>query len=181
MKNLAIIVAAFFISTTVFSQELDLGIKLGSNFASIIDAQTIGRGSWLTRKGFQAGAFAGIKFSEKTAIQLDVLYSQQGASFDASDFELSYVNLPLVFKYYLAGGLHLQVGPQFGILVDDNVKEFLTEAAQSSDVSGIIGLGYDLPFGLRVDGRYNIGFTEVLKDLSGKNSVVTLAVGFSFL
>ena len=39
MKNLAIIVAAFFISTTLFSQELDLGIKLGSNFASISDAQ----------------------------------------------------------------------------------------------------------------------------------------------
>ena len=111
------------------------------------------------------------------------LYSQQGAAFDASDFELSYVNLPLVFKYYLAGGLNLQVGPQFGILVDDNVKELYTEVvqAQSSDVSGIIGLGYDLPFGLRVDGRYNFGFTDVLKDLSGKNSVVTLAVGFSFL
>ena len=179
MKNLAIIVAAFFISTTVFSQELDLGIKIGSNFASISDAQ---QGSSL-RTGFQAGAFAGIKFSEKTAIQLDVLYSQQGAAFDASDFELSYVNLPLVFKYYLAGGLHLQVGPQFGILVDDNVKELYTEVveAQSSDVSGIIGIGYDLPFGLRVDGRYNFGFTDVLKDLSGKNSVVTLAVGFSFL
>ena len=114
---------------------------------------------------------------------MDVLYSQQGAAFDASDFELSYVNLPLVFKYYLAGGLNLQVGPQFGILVDDNVKELYTEVvqAQSSDVSGIIGLGYDLPFGLRVDGRYNFGFTDVLKDLSGKNSVVTLAVGFSFL
>ena len=179
MKNLTIIVAAFFISTTVFSQELDLGIKLGSNFASISDAQ---QGS-SSRTGFQAGAFAGIKFSEKTAIQLDVLYSQQGAAFDASDFELSYVNLPLVFKYYLVGGLHLQAGPQFGILVDDNVKELYTEVveAQSSDVSGIIGVGYDLPFGLRIDGRYNFGFTDVLKDISGKNSVVTLAVGFSFL
>ena len=47
--------------------------------------------------------------------------------------------------------------------------------------SGILGVGYDLPFGLRVDGRYNFGFTDVLKDISGKNSVVTLAVGFSFL
>ena len=179
MKNLAVMVAAFFISTTVFSQELDLGIKLGSNFASISHAK---EGS-STRTGIQAGFFAGIKFNDKVGISLDVLYSQQGADFDAGAFDLTYVNLPFVVKYYLVGGLNLQVGPQFGILVDDNVKELYTEVvqAQSSDVSGIIGLGYDLPFGLRVDGRYNIGFTEVLKDLSGKNSVVTLAVGFSFL
>lgn len=179
MKNLAIIVAAFFISTTVFSQELDLGIKLGSNFASISGAQ---QGS-SSRTGFQAGAFAGIKFSEKTAIQLDVLYSQQGADFDIAAFELSYVSLPLVFKYYVAGGLNLQAGPQFGILVDDNIKELYTEVveAQTSDVSGIIGLGYDLPFGLRLDGRYNFGFTDVLKSIDGKNSVVSIAVGFSFM
>ena len=179
LKNFATIVAAFFISTTVFSQELDLGIKLGSNFASISGAQ---QGS-SSRTGIQAGLFAGIKFNDKVGISLDVLYSQQGADFDVSDFELTYVNLPLVFKYYLVGGLHLQAGPQFGILVDDNVKELYTEVveAQSSDVSGIIGVGYDLPFGLRVDGRYNFGLTDVLKDLSGKNSVVTLAVGFSFL
>lgn len=179
MKNLAIIVAAFFISTTVFSQELDLGIKLGSNFASISGAQ---QGS-SSRTGFQAGAFAGIKFSEKTAIQLDVLYSQQGADFDIAAFELSYVSLPLVFKYYVAGGLNLQAGPQFGILVDDKIKELYTEVveAQTSDVSGIIGLGYDLPFGLRLDGRYNFGFTDVLKSIDGKNSVVSIAVGFSFM
>jgi hypothetical protein len=179
LKNLAIIVAAFFISTTVFSQELDLGIKLGSNFASISGAQ---QGS-SSRTGFQAGAFAGIKFSEKTAIQLDVLYSQQGADFDIAAFELSYVSLPLVFKYYVAGGLNLQAGPQFGILVDDNIKELYTEVveAQTSDVSGIIGLGYDLPFGLRLDGRYNFGFTDVLKSIDGKNSVVSIAVGFSFM
>jgi len=91
MKNLVIMVAAFFISTTVFSQELDLGIKLGSNFASISHAK---EGS-STRTGIQAGFFAGIKFNDKVGVNLDVLYSQQGADFDAGAFDLTYVNLPI--------------------------------------------------------------------------------------
>ena len=73
-------VAAFFISTTVFSQELDLGIKLGSNFASISHAQ---QGS-SSRTGFQAGAFAGIKFSDKAAISHWMSYTLSKAQhFDA--------------------------------------------------------------------------------------------------
>ncbi len=179
MKNLALIVAAFFISTTVFSQELDLGIKLGSNFASISDAQ---QGS-STRTGIQAGIFGGVKFNDKIAIKLDVLYSQQGADFDAGTFDLTYVNLPFVLKYYLVSGLHIQAGPQFGILVDDSIKDLYEEIveAETSDISGIIGVGYDLPLGLRVEGRYNFGLTDILEDSNIKNSVLTLSVGFSFL
>ena len=179
MKNLTIIAAAFFISTTVFSQELDLGIKLGSNFASISDAKQDSS----TRTGIQAGIFAGIKFNDKVGINLDVLYSQQGADFDAGAFDLTYVNLPVIFKYYLVGGLHLQGGPQFGILVDDSIIDLYEEIveAETSDISGIIGVGYDLPLGLRVEGRYNFGLTDILEDSNIKNSVLTLSVGFSFL
>ena len=184
MKNLAIIVAAFFISTTVFSQELDLGIKLGSNFASISGAQ---KGS-SSRIGIQAGLFAGIKFNDKVGINLDVLYSQQGADFNAGAFDLSYVNLPLVLKYYLVSGLNIQIGPQFGVLIDESLSETLTSDYKEiveSQISGIIGVGYDLPFGLRIDGRYNFGLTDISKSVAEnegiKNSVFTLAVGFAFL
>ena len=104
MKNLAIIVAAFFMSTTVSSQELDLGIKLGSNFASISNAK---EGS-STRTGIQAGLFAGIKFNDKVGINLDVLYSQQGADFDAGAFDLTLCKSPSCFKYLSCWGLHIQ-------------------------------------------------------------------------
>tara|TARA_B110000977_G_scaffold162257_1_gene207585 strand:+ start:165 stop:743 length:579 start_codon:yes stop_codon:yes gene_type:complete len=184
MKNLVVMVAAFFISTTVFSQELDLGIKLGSNFASISHAK---EGS-STRTGIQAGFFAGIKFNDKVGISLDVLYSQQGADFNAGAFDLTYVNLPFVVKYYLVGGLHIQAGPQFGVLIDESLSETLTNEYKEiveSEISGIIGIGYDLPFGLRIDGRYNFGLTDISKPEVGnkgiKNSVFTVAVGFAFL
>ena len=184
LKNLIVLVVAFFISTSMYSQELDLGIKLGSNFASISDAKQDSS----TRTGIQAGIFAGIKFNDKVGINLDVLYSQQGADFDAGAFDLTYVNLPFVLKYYLVGGLHLQAGPQFGVLIDESLTEIIDDDYKEiveSEISGIIGIGYDLPFGLRIDGRYNFGLTDISKsedeNKGVKNSVFTIAVGFAFL
>lgn len=184
MKKNILLVFALIFSVIGFSQELDLGIKAGINFASLSDVE----GGLSNKSGFQAGAFAGVKFSEKLGLQADLLFSQQGATFNAEDFDLTYVNVPIVLKYYVYKGLNIQAGPQFGFIVDDNIKEltFGGREAETTDVSGVVGLGYDLPFGLRVDGRYNFGLTDVLKDAgvnttNGKNEVISIAVGYSFL
>ena len=182
MKRTLFILAFFFATYSGFSQGLDLGVKAGANFANITDAS-----NFESKTGFLAGVFLGIKFNDKIAIQPELLYSQQGADFDFGEFDLSYVNVPVVLKYYLVQGLNIQVGPQFGFVVDDkisfdNIAEGAEEAydANSFDTSGVVGLGYDFPFGIRVDARYNFGLTEV-SDNGGKNSVVSLALGFSFL
>src|SRR5699024_12002547 len=114
-------------------------------------------------------AFAAVKF-QKVAVQADLLYSQQGAKFKFGKFDLDYVNVPIVVKYYLIQGLNVQAGPQFGFLVNDDVS---AGEAKDMDISGVAGLGYDLPFGIRVDARYNFGFTDVSKVAGGggKNSV----------
>lgn len=181
MKKLIVAAFTLFLGTTAFSQSIDLGIKAGANFASITDASGLSN-----KTGFHAGIFGGIKFSEKLGIQADLLYSQQGAKFDGGEFDLTYVNVPVVLKYYLFQGLNLQAGPQFGFVVDDNVKEVFNNVAEAkkSDVSGVVGAGYDLPMGLRVDARYNFGLTEIIDgagDVKSKNSVVSIALGYSFL
>jgi len=176
MKKLIFLVATSFFTMSMFSQELDLGVKAGANFATDVTDSS-------SKTGFHAGVFVGLKMSDKIGIQADLLYSQQGAKIDGGEFDLTYVNVPVVLKYYLVQGLNIQVGLQFGFVVDDNIKEVfsgITEA-ESSDVSGIVGLGYDLPMGLRLDGRYNFGLTDVVKDEKGKNSVISLAIGYSFL
>lgn len=107
---------ALFMGATAFSQNLDLGIKAGANFANISDVNDLS-----SKTGFQAGIFAGIKFTDKVGIQADVLYSQQGAEFDYGKFDLNYVNVPVVLKYYLVQGLNIQAGPQFGFILDDDI------------------------------------------------------------
>ncbi|MAP81197.1 MAG: outer membrane channel superfamily protein [Aequorivita sp.] len=182
MKKLIVALTALIMSTTAFAQGIDLGIKAGANFAKISDVSDLS-----SKTGFQAGVFAGVKFTEKVAIQADLLYSQQGAEFDYGKFDLNYVNVPIVLKYYLVQGLNVQVGPQFGFILDDEIYEEsiggvrFEENAEKSDVSGIVGAGYDFPFGVRVDARYNFGFTDVLENNDSKNNVFSIALGYSFL
>lgn len=175
---------AIFMGTTAFSQGIDLGIKAGANFANISDVSNLSN-----KTGFQAGVFAGIKFSDKIGIQADMLYSQQGAEFDGGEFDLTYINVPVVLKYYIIQGLNIQAGPQFGFVVDDKISLDVfgdigrKAKAEDFDLSGVIGAGYDFPLGIRVDARYNFGLTDVSKQegFEGKNNVFSLALGYSFL
>lgn len=182
MKKIIVAVIALFIGTTAFSQSIDLGIKAGMNFASITDASNLSN-----KTGFQAGVFGGIKFTDKVGIQADILYSQQGAKFDFGKFDLDYINIPIVLKYYLVQGLNLQAGPQFGFVVKDDIETdnngggSTKFSAENADVSGVVGAGYDFPLGLRVDARYNFGLTEIVDGAKSKNSVISLALGYSFL
>ena len=173
MKRLSIILFSLLFSVTTYSQGVDFGIKFGANFANISDASGLDN-----KTGFHAGAFAALKFNDKVALQGELLYSQQGAKFSPGDFNLDYVNVPVIVKYYLVQGLNIQLGPQFGFLVDDNIN---AGDAEGVDFSAVMGVGYDLPFGLRIDGRYNLGLTDVVKNDNGKNQVFSLALGYSFL
>lgn len=180
MKRTLIVILVSFLALNTYSQGIDLGVKAGMNFATINDASV----SLDNRTGFHAGVFLALKFNDKVAIQPEMLYSQQGAEFDLGKFNLDYVNFPVVLKYYLVKGLNIQVGPQLGFVVNDEIS-FAGIAgdaeAEKFDVGGIIGAGVDMPFGLRLDARYNIGFSEVSKDAEGKNSVFSLSLGYSFL
>ena len=184
MKKLIIGMVLALIGTTVSAQGIDFGIKAGVNFASISDAQGLDLDS---RTGIVVGAFAGAKFNDRIGIQADLLYSQQGAEFDAGEFNLDYINVPIVAKLYLLKGLHVQAGPQFGFVVNDEARIIDTITTDietnSFDLAGVVGLGYDIPLGLRLEGRYNFGLSDVPDEpnTSGKNSVVTLSVGYSFL
>lgn len=187
MRKLFFITLIGFLGVGVSTaQEVDLGLKVGANFADFSDVKGLDMSN---KTGFQIGAFAAIRMGN-VAIQPELLYSQQGAKFNHDKIELDYVNVPVMIKYYLVQGLNLQVGPQFGFIVNDNIGKVFDGIqsgveANNFDVSGLVGVGLDLPFGIRLDGRYNFGFGDAIKsdfgDTSAKNSVFTLSVGYSFL
>jgi len=175
MKKVIAVVMFLFMGTTMFSQGIDLGIKAGANFSTLSDVVGVSN-----KTGFHAGLFGAVKFNSKIALQAELLYSQQGAKWDFGEFDLNYMNVPVFIKYYLIQGLSVQIGPQFGFIIDDKVTN---AEINKSDISGILGLGYDFPLGIRIDARYNLGFSDVQKgdNVEGKNSVFSLALGYSFL
>lgn len=186
MKKLWIVTLIGLMSTIGYGQGIDFGIKAGVNFATLTDATGLDN-----RTGFVGGIFVGGKLGDKLGIQADLLYSQQGGEFNAGDFDLNYVNVPVVLKYFVTDKLHIHGGPQFGILIDDNAQTVIGQTinkigTNDTDISGIIGVGLDLPLGIRADARYNFGLTDVpdapeLGLTKGKNSVITLSLGYSFL
>jgi len=178
MKKLILIVFTSMICTSLSAQGLDFGIKAGANFTSLSDAT-----GFSDKTGFVFGVFAGAKFGESVGIQADLLYSQQGATFNRKDIDLNYLNIPVVLKYYLTESINVQGGPQFGFVVNDNYKEITNnlKEAESFDLMGVVGIGLELPLGIRASGRYHFGLTEIDKENNRKNSVITLALGYSFL
>jgi hypothetical protein len=181
MKKFFLVVVGLFFSLSVFSQQgFELGVKGGVNFATLQDAS-----GFSNKTGFVLGGFIGGKIAEDWGVQLDVLYSQQGAEFDLGTFDTDYINIPVVLEFYLAKRIQIHAGPQFGFLVDNQTQTVAGNIisdiqTNTTDISGVVGVGLDLPLNLRVEGRYNFGFTDVPEDFDARNSVVTLSLGLSF-
>jgi len=174
MKKLILGIFVSFFAFSMQAQKIDLGVKLGANFSNMSDVSGV---KLKNKTGLVAGAFVAIG-TDKFAVQPELLYSQQGAKTDLGNFDLDYVNVPIMFKYYLVGNLlNVQVGPQFGFLTSQSLKDQVD--TKDFDFSGAAGLGLDLPLGFRVDARYNFGLTKVAED--SKTGVFSLAVGYSFL
>ena len=191
----------FFASMSVasFAQaQFALGIKGGPNFASIDTRASAGE-NYRSRTGFHGGAFALIKLT-KIGIQPEFIYSKQGTKFklNTQDYEANYdyFNVPIVFKLYTIGGINLQAGPQFGFLsgVDGqavkvengqtNVFDVAKEHYKSSDLSLVLGAGWDLPFGLTLDARYNLGLSRIQDNPqleATKNQVWQVSVGYKII
>ena len=200
MKNKISILAlaiGLLLSNEAFSQVLAIGLKAGANFSNIDGSKSVAE-NYKGKAGFHGGAFVLFKVA-KIGIQPEVLFSKQGSSYkiNTESFEANYdyLNVPVIIKIYLPVGLNFQVGPQFGFLTSGDVEAFATGTQTKSsyaakdlydgaDLSVAVGLGWDLPFGLTIDARYNFG---VKKNTNGsttaeapdfKNQVIQLSVGY---
>ena len=185
MKKLTLIsLLLIAIPVASFGQGLDFGIKAGLNFSNLTDASNL-----YNRTGFVGGIFAGAKLSEKVGIQGDLLYSEQGADFDIGEFDLDYIIVPVVLKYYPVKRFNIHLGPQFGFLINDNTTIVIDEIVQDFkvndfDFAGVLGVGFDLPFGIRLEGRYIFGLTEVPSSTyfnNSRNQTFSLLAGISLL
>ncbi len=161
MKRLALL-SAVLVVLGVFQAygQIRFGVKGGLNWANT-DVTNINTDS---KTGFHGGLFLGAKMT-KVAVIADFLYSIRGwGGIGASD--LSYVDIPVMLKIYLVRGLHLELGPQFGVLLiaEDLDGVDIKDKLEASEISGAFGLGFDLPMGLGFGVRYIIGFTDVNKD-----------------
>jgi hypothetical protein len=200
-KSIVMSLGLLMISAMSFGQaQVAIGLKGGLNLSKLDISQGVSNAD--NRTGFHGGAFALIKITA-FAIQPEVLFSKQGSSYkvNTTNYEANYdyINVPIMLKFYLPAGLNLQAGPQFGFLSSSELINTATgvkdpqDAAklfsQKSDMAVSLGLGWDLPFGLTLDARYNIGLSDITVTPSAnpadvvdfKNKVIQISLGYKLI
>lgn len=209
MKNLFLAAIAVFTIGAASAQDMKFGAKAGLNLATLSGYE----GAKL-KFGYVVGGFAEFKVSDKFAIQPELLYSVQGASTSQSESfgsvtvsiesnqALSYLNIPVMGKYFVTDAFSLDFGPQVGILLSSvnkaditsntpalvpstSSEDTKTDKLSTVDFSFNVGAGYDVIENLTVGVRYGLGLTKVNKEsVAGfsdyKNAVTQISVAFKF-
>lgn len=168
--------------TNVNAQEIKFGAKGGLNFATISGDNTKGID---VVTSFNFGVVSEIPISDKFSFQPELMYSGQGYSFNDNTVALSYLNVPLMGKYYVTKGLSVEAGPQIGfLLAAKNEKTDVKDSFNTVDFGVNFGLGYKLENGLNFGVRYNLGLTDINNvdnsSFKNKNSVFQVSVGYFF-
>ncbi|KAA3439179.1 porin family protein [Rufibacter hautae] len=184
MKKFLSVAALFLFFALGAHAQTSLGLKGGLNVSTIripnVDIDP--------RLGVHFGGFASTPISSRFALQPEIVYSQQGVKANQYTYTYHYLNVPLIFKGTISGGLHLQVGPQFGILLAADRKEGrttldITDSRNRYDGAIALGLGYDVS-AWQISARYNLGLSDVRdgsdNGINHTNNVFQLSLGYKF-
>lgn len=190
MKKL-IFVSLVAVGLSANAQKISVGLKAGANITNF----TGGDFSEVTKKalvGFYGGAYLNFSLANTFFIQPEALIATQGAKFEdagqTESYKLTYVTVPVMFKYKSMGGFYLEAGPQVGFkisesLPDQTIKNF----AKNLDLSLAAGLGFQTSSGFGVGARYVAGLSKVGDfDASEgvnpdfKNSAIQVGIFYTF-
>ncbi len=206
MKKISLIIVMIFAFGFVNAQKAKFGLKAGLNIAN---ANISGDGIPKTKSvtSFQVGFFTEINISKKFAFQPELLYSMQGTNFDLpvevngsiyntnDTYKLSYINVPLMFKFYPEEKFYLEAGPQIGFLTSSKLEvEVIGYGSQTQDAKELfksvdfglnLGLGYNFSKRVTSNFRYNLGLSNIAETEPGdntkiKNSVISISLGYIF-
>jgi hypothetical protein len=189
MKMYAMVaLAAILMTATATAQHVNVGIKAGANFYNL---DTDGGVDFNSRTGFNAGLLGHIHLAPQLALQPEVVYSAQGASYTGSGVKtkinLDYINVPVLLQYMFDNGFRLQAGPQVGFLVSakqetNSVKTDIKKDLNTVDFGIGAGVGYvHPPSGFGVDARYNLGLSNINENDAVKSHNRGFQVGVFYL
>lgn len=168
----------------------NFGIKGGYNLAAVSFDEDSETGQ---RHGFHVGFYGESFFTESIALQVELLYSQQGYEIESNGGtftqKLDYINVPLMFKMYPDNNFFLEVGPQIGLAIsheeefDSNFDLFDTSQEfepNSFDWGVNFGGGFKTNSGVSLGVRYHLGLGDIYEEGNPKNRVWQFSVGFDF-
>ncbi|MBQ0907704.1 PorT family protein [Flavobacterium sp. F-328] len=187
MKKL--ILAAIVLCGTTMSmnaQSIKFGLKAGINYANQSGSGITVNSDNFDKEAitsYHAGLIAEINITEGFAIQPELLYSTQGATYKnaTEEFknELGYLSIPVLAKFKLSNALSLDLGPQASFLLSER-ENVDFKKSETFEFGAAAGLTVNLTKSIFLQGRYVAGLTEASRNAEIKNSVVQVSAGFKF-
>ncbi|KEO74664.1 porin family protein [Anditalea andensis] len=180
------------VRTPAADQQATFGIRGGVNFYNW-NGGDASLDSYTNRVGFHAGIYGNMFVTDRFSIEPGAYYSVKGSQNDDflnSRAVLSYIDVPILLRFYATDGLNIFAGPQGSILLGStfegdflgNTFQWDTDAVNNLDAGLVFGLGYNLPIGLNIQGSYDLGLTPVFKDSDANiyNRGFKISLGYSF-
>lgn len=196
MKKVILLVTAF-ISITAFSQEertTSSGARFG--FKGGLNYSTVTQGNFEEgldpRTSFYLGFVTEIPLvANAIYLQPEMVYSRQGFennyTFLGTNFneqyQIDYINFPVLLKLRAGNTLSFEVGPQFGFKINEKIVNQNSQIERNdinafdTAFAGGVSLNFDEFF---LSGRYTYSLNEIIKDSNSKNSVFQIGAGFRF-
>ena len=182
--TLVVIMTAFQVNAQV-KGDITFSALFGGNLSTITNSDDAD-----TKFGWDIGGEFGYMLTDEIGISLGIMNDLLGAKSKQLDenFNLRYVDVPLLAKYYITPWLAVKGGPQIGFLTsakidDQNIKDdcnktvFSLPMGISFEPNWGLGNGYSFIFDL----RYHLGLSNVNKTgETRRNSAVILSIGYKF-
>ncbi len=175
---------------------VSFGFTAGANFSTMskYDPVDLGLKSGI---GFQGGIVLAARFGKRTkasdpgtgifGIQMEPSYVQHTIGTNNEDLKLSYLEVPILLKFYVTPNLNIEVGPNIcGSLSSspDFIEEANTRIATGDlkgfDVKACVGVSYELKSGLYASLRYHLGTSDLAGNFPCKVSAASLTLGYKF-
>lgn len=168
MKNAFVFAILFFVSVAGYSQ-ISFGAKGGLNLSNV---NVSGEGvsvNYSSKPGILLGAFVNVPLSEGFSVQPEALFAGYGAKIEGETLGLSYISVPVMFKYGFSEKFYGEAGPQLGILLSAKAAgEDFSAEMKSTDFLLSVGGGVHLTEKVNIGVRYTYGLSNTAIESYGE-------------
>ena len=170
--------------TTTVEKPATFGILAGLNMATIgLDSDADGSCSMVT--SFHLGANADIRLTTPLHLNISLLYSQKGYSYESDytsyrdeDATAQFISLPVQLSYRIKG-FQINVGPYIDLGIGGQIKTSKADYDtfdyfDSFNYGVTVGVGYTFAEHFTVGANYEMGFS----DYANRN--IRISIGYNF-
>jgi hypothetical protein len=192
MKRVSLLLLACIAFALTTSAQVKFGGKAGINLANVSGKSDGDKLDYDSKVGLHIGALVEIPISESFSVMPELNFDQLGAKTSVLSqdvkYNINYLSVPVLAKFNVSG-LGIYAGPQIGFLMSaktefgDNESD-VKDQLKSTNFSALFGAEYNLPMGLFISARYNLGLSKIDDESDSNNytkaNAITFGIGYKF-